>query len=96
MNKIPGRIHNSIGGNYAVMTAQGSIFCRARGLFRKQGLTPLTGDHVMAEDLGGGEGYILEILPRKNELSRPPLANLDTLFLLSSTAKRATSSSAQE
>jgi len=82
-----GRIHNSIGGNFAVMTDQGSVFCRARGLFRKQGLTPLTGDYVTIEDFGDGEGYILDIAPRKNELRRPPVANLDQLFLLSSMRK---------
>jgi len=44
------------------------------------------GDLVRIEVLGGGEGYIQEILPRKNELARPTLANLDQLFLLSSLA----------
>ena len=85
MTLIDGRIHNSVGGSYAVMTAEGAFSCRARGLFRKQGVTPLTGDHVRIELTGGGGGYIIEILPRKNELSRPPVANLDRLFLLSST-----------
>jgi len=84
---ITDRIHNSIGGNFAVMTAQGIVRCRARGLFRKQGIIPLTGDHVVIEHLGNHEGYILEILPRKNELRRPPVANLDQLFLLCSMQK---------
>ena len=82
-----GRIHNSIGGNFAVMTDHGPVFCRARGLFRKQGITPLTGDWVTIEDFGNGEGYILGIAPRKNELRRPPVANLDQLFLLNSMRK---------
>jgi len=85
---INGRIHNSIGGNFAVRTEQGSLVtCRARGLFRKQGVTPLTGDWVKIENLGNNEGYILDILPRKNELRRPPIANLDQLFLLCSMKK---------
>ena len=85
--KNSGRIHNSIGGNYAVLCEQEMITCRARGLFRKQGMTPLTGDHVVIDLLDDGTGYILEILPRKNELRRPPVANLDQLFLLCSMKK---------
>lgn len=81
---INGRIHTSVGGSYRVATAEGDITCRARGLFRKLGITPLTGDWVSIER-SGAEGYIQEVLPRKNELARPPLANLDQLFLLSST-----------
>jgi len=89
---VYGVIQSSNGGSYAVLTEQGAFACRARGLFRKQGITPLTGDHVMIELVENSgsekidiEGYILEILPRKNELGRPPLANLDQLFLLCST-----------
>jgi len=90
---IIGRIHNSLGGSYAVKTETGVFACRARGLFRKQGLSPLTGDNVRIELVQSSgkpsdiEGYIVDILPRKNELRRPPVANLDQLFMLSSTAK---------
>jgi len=81
---IDGRIHSCAAGDYGVVTAQGLLTCRARGLFRKQGVTPLVGDLARVEPLGAGEGCIQEILPRKNELARPPLANLDQLFLLCS------------
>ncbi|MDR2686603.1 MAG: ribosome small subunit-dependent GTPase A [Oscillospiraceae bacterium] len=84
---LEGRIHNSVGGSYAVATPEGPLVCRARGLFRKQGVTPLVGDLVRVERIGQKEGYIQEILPRKNALARPPLANLDQLFLLCSTAQ---------
>ena len=87
MSILEGRIHNSIGGSYSVATGEGSLACRARGLFRKQGVTPLVGDRVLVERIDALEGYIQEILPRKNALARPPLANLDQLFLLSSTAR---------
>ena len=87
MSVIEGRIHNSVGGSYAVATPEGTLSCRARGLFRKQGVTPLVGDYVRIERIGAREGYIQEILPRKNALARPPLANLDQLFLLCSTAQ---------
>ena len=87
MSVIEGRIHNSVGGSYAVATPEGNLSCRARGLFRKQGVTPLVGDYVHADRIDAQEGYIQEILPRKNALARPPLANLDQLFLLCSTAR---------
>ena len=93
MSILEGRIHSSVGGSYAVATApcaqgvpEGILACRARGLFRKQGVTPLVGDWVRVERIDGKEGYVREILPRKNALARPPLANLDQLFLLCSTA----------
>lgn len=60
--------------------------CRARGLFRKEGTSPLVGDWVEIEDTGGEKGYVVEILNRKNSLIRPPLANLDQLFLVVSVA----------
>ena len=86
-DRLEGRIHSSVGGSYAVMTLEGTLSCRARGLFRKQGVTPLVGDWVRIERIDDKEGYILELLPRKNALTRPPLANLDQLFLLCSTAQ---------
>ena len=84
---LEGRIHSGVGGTFAVVTQEGALACRARGLFRKQGITPLVGDRVRAERIGEKEGYILEILPRDNALVRPPLANLDQLFLLCSMVK---------
>jgi len=87
MSVIEGRIHSGVGGSYAVETGEGTFSCRARGLFRKQGITPLVGDLVRMERIDEEEGYIQEILPRKNALARPPLANLDQLFLLCSTAQ---------
>ncbi|MCL2446359.1 MAG: ribosome small subunit-dependent GTPase A [Oscillospiraceae bacterium] len=80
------RIHSIQGNNYTVNTEQGMVVCRARGLFRKQGITPLVGDFCDIELHSGGEieGYITAIAPRQNELRRPPVANLDQLFLLCS------------
>ncbi|MDR2753822.1 MAG: ribosome small subunit-dependent GTPase A [Oscillospiraceae bacterium] len=84
---MKGRIHALQGGNYAVATATGPLACRARGLFRSQGRTPLVGDEVVCAPTGPGEGYILELLPRKNALARPPVANVDQLFLLCATTQ---------
>ena len=85
---LKGRIVSLRAGSYTVIRNSEcgirNFVCRARGRFRKDGVTPLVGDMVLAEDLGGGEGFITEILPRKNALRRPPLANLDQLFLVCS------------
>lgn len=79
---MKGRIMNSLGGFYEVATEEGTLSCRARGLFRKEGVTPLTGDEVLVRDMGDGTGYVEEILPRRNSLIRPPVANLDVLALV--------------
>lgn len=81
-----GRIVKALGGFYYV-EAGGAIWeCRARGLFRKKQLAPLVGDWATVEPTGEGTGYVVEIAPRKNSLVRPPLANLEQLFLVCSVA----------
>ena len=79
-----GLIIKATGGFYYVKCG-GSVYeCRPRGIFRKEGISPLVGD--MAQITVDGEtGTVEKILPRKNELSRPPLANLDRLVIAAST-----------
>lgn len=72
-----GQILKAVGGLYTVETPGGVFGCKARGIFRKQGISPCTGDHVVIEN-----ECIVDILPRKNLLIRPPLANLDRLFFV--------------
>ncbi len=55
---------------------------RARGNFRKRKLTPLVGDDVTFQADNQTDGYILDILPRENELIRPPVANIDIAILI--------------
>lgn len=75
-----GRIVRSLSGFYEVQTEQGSVTCKARGHFRKEGITPLTGD--LAEITATGRKGMLErILPRKNSFVRPAVANLDGLVI---------------
>lgn len=66
-------------------SAEGLYRCRAKGKFRKIGQNPLVGDNVTVEVYDGNEGVISEVELRKNELIRPPLANLDVLILVVST-----------
>ncbi|MCI6729801.1 MAG: ribosome small subunit-dependent GTPase A [Candidatus Faecousia sp.] len=75
-----GRIVRSLSGFYEVQTEQGPVTCKARGHFRKEGITPLTGD--LAEITATGRKGMLErILPRKNSFVRPAVANLDGLVI---------------
>lgn len=81
-----GRIVRQTGGFYYV-DCGGEVFsCRARGLFRKEGVTPLVGDLVRMEETEPGCGFVVEILPRRNSLIRPPVANVDLLLLILSIA----------
>lgn len=82
-----GLIVKATGGFYTVKTAQELLECRARGLFRKEGTTPYVGDQVLVEATQPGQGYVMEILPRRNSLIRPPLANIDRLALVVSTVQ---------
>ncbi len=65
-------------------TAETVYECKARGNFRKLNLSPLVGDDVKFSVNENAENRIEAILPRKNSLVRPPLANLDQLFIVSS------------
>ena len=83
---MQGRILKATGGFYYVLSDAVLYECRARGLFRKTGVSPLVGDWVEIEETGEEKGYVTRILDRKNSLVRPPLANLDQLFLVVSVA----------
>lgn len=80
-----GMILKGIGGFYYVEAADTVFECRARGVFRKDKMTPLVGDKVKITINPSGENTIDGILPRKNSLIRPPLANLDRLVIVVST-----------
>ena len=75
-----GRIIRSISGFYDVRTAKGLVTCRARGILRKEGNSPLTGDMVEII-VERGKGMVEKILPRKNSFVRPAVANVDALVV---------------
>ena len=81
---MEGLIIKGIGGAYYVKS-EGKIYvCKARGVFRKDGITPLAGDIVNIGIEKDDEGVINEIKKRKNSLIRPPVANIDKLFIITS------------
>lgn len=79
-----GIIIKAIGGLYTVDASDGVYECKARGIFRKRKISPMCGDIVDFELDKDGGNVITEIHKRKSELIRPPLANLDMLFFVSS------------
>ena len=78
--KTEGRIVRSLSGFYDVRTPGGLITCRARGILRKEGSSPLTGDLVEIS-VEKGKGMVERILPRKNHFIRPAVANVDALVV---------------
>jgi len=85
-----GRILKGIGGFYYVLDEMGAIHeCKARGRFRIDKTTPLPGDMVCFTPQTSSSGLIKEILPRKNELKRPRVANVDVVAIVASAQKPA-------
>ncbi|WP_290913346.1 ribosome small subunit-dependent GTPase A [Eubacterium sp.] len=79
-----GKIIRGIGGFYYVDADNEIYECKARGNFRRQKISPLVGDNVEISINDNAENTIDTIYSRKNELIRPPLANLDQLFIVAS------------
>lgn len=77
-----GTIVKALSGFYYVKTSDTMIQCRARGRFRKDGMSPLVGDHVTIIKDENNEGRIEEILPRKNSFIRPAVSNIDTMVFV--------------
>ncbi len=78
--KKTGRIVRSISGFYDVRSGDRVISCRARGVLRKEGNSPLTGDMVEIS-VENGKGMVEKILPRRNHFVRPAVANVDALVV---------------
>ena len=72
-----GQIVKALAGFYYVDTREAVYRCRARGIFKKDGVTPLVGDFVRIVIQDEEEGVVNEIMPRRNAFVRPPVANVD-------------------
>lgn len=81
-----GRIQKALSGFYYVNTGGAVLTCRARGKFRRDGLSPLVGDRVEVRELGNGDGVVEAILPRRSAFARPAVANIDQLVVIASGA----------
>lgn len=81
-----GIILKALSGFYYVDDGACLTACRGRGKLRHEKITPLVGDRVRFTPLGGGQGALEEILPRKNQFQRPAVANIDLLVMIVSQA----------
>lgn len=81
---IEGIITKGIGGFYYIDTKQGVYECRARGIFRKEKVTPLVGDNVKISivDEENKKGVLEEIEDRETELVRPPISNVNKSIIV--------------
>ena len=80
-----GKIMKGIAGFYYVGVAESGVYeCKAKGIFRKDKIKPLVGDDVEIEVLNEEEklGNIVKILPRRSELIRPAVANIDQALVI--------------
>ena len=87
---MQGKIIKGIAGFYYVHVVESGVYeCKAKGIFRKDGIKPLVGDNVEMEvtDEKDMEGNITKILPRKNELIRPAVANIDQALVVFAVTK---------
>jgi ribosome small subunit-dependent GTPase A len=84
---IQGLIVKGIGGFYYVKTAEQIYQCRARGIFRDMGVTPMIGDNVDIEVQDDGDAVVDRIYPRKNEFLRPPVSNIDMMVVVAAAAR---------
>ncbi len=87
---MKGKIVKGIAGFYYVWCDDDKLYeCKAKGGFRKDGMKPLVGDDVCVQILDEEKqlGNIVEILPRKNELKRPAVANVDQAMVIFAMAK---------
>ena len=79
---MEGRIIKIISNQYTVLSDNTDYLCNACGKFRNLKQTPLVGDFVVFDEK---QNYIKEILPRKNTLVRPPVSNIDSAIIVTST-----------
>lgn len=82
---MQGKIIKGIAGFYYIYAEDGNVYeCKAKGIFRKDNFKPLVGDNVEITvlDEEEKEGSVTSILPRRNSLIRPAVANVDQAFLI--------------
>ncbi len=81
-NILQGKVVKAVGGVFTVLCDNGKKFtCFSPKKFRYQDLDVLVGDNVCFEDLHKGKGVVTDVLPRKNRLVRPEIANIDVCFI---------------
>lgn len=78
---MQGIIIKNISNDYTIVSEEKKYICKARGKFRKEKIIPLVGDNCIFD---AEKKYITEILPRKTELIRPPISNIEQAIIITS------------
>lgn len=84
---MKGLIVKGIGGFYYVDDGRKRVQCKARGVFKNEGITPYVGDEVEFSMVNEEEGIVEKIYPRKNVFIRPPISNVDLMAVVISASK---------
>ena len=79
---MQGKIYKILSNFYYVKVDDRIIECKAKGVFKKRDIDLYVGDNVLVEPTYNNKGNIYEVLPRKNKLKRPSVANVDKLIIL--------------
>lgn len=87
--ELEGMIVKGVGGSYTVLANGVAYECTPRGIFRNNNVTPLIGDYCTITATSDTAGILHTLAPRKNQLIRPPIANIDQAIITVSTAKPA-------
>jgi len=77
-----GKIIKAISGFYYIEYEKDIYECRAKGILKKNNISPLVGDFAEFEIIGEKVGNLINIVDRKNFLIRPPVANLDAIVIV--------------
>jgi ribosome biogenesis GTPase len=77
-----GVIIKALSGFYTVASKRGPVECRARGHFRKDGISPLVGDTALFTRTGDERGVVESLMPRRSVFVRPAVANMDLLVVI--------------
>lgn len=87
MIQLDGILTKAIGGFYYVEAATAVYECKAKGIHRRNGISPMVGDNVSITVNEGSYCSLDKVYERKNFLNRPTVANVDKLFILASTCE---------
>jgi ribosome biogenesis GTPase len=85
-----GVIIKVLSGFYTISSERGPVECRARGHFRKEGISPLVGDNALFTRTGDERGVVEALMPRRSVFVRPAVANMDLLVVIASAKSPAT------
>ena len=79
---MTGKIVKAISGFYYIEFENKIYECRAKGILKKNNISPMVGDKAEFEEIGQNVGNLIRVIDRKNSLIRPPVANIDKVVIV--------------